>query len=540
MAILLAGACSFTSACGSISGGENQDTEASSGPAPENAVKDEEKDDTKEQITLDWYINYSWFVTDWGDNLVSRTITEETGVNINFITPIGNEEGKLNALIASDSLPDLITIGWWEPQFQQLIQKGMVYALNELADTYDIAFYDAADERALEWYTQEDGNVYCYPNSTYSPEDLEVYDNIPSNQTFLVRKDIYEAIGSPDMSTPEGFHDAIVEAVRQFPEINGEPLIPIGAHVFDGTGCVSFDQYLQNFLAVPWEDGEGNYYDRNTDPEYIRWLKVFRQLGEEGYLADDIFVDTRTQTSEKIAQGRYFCMFYQRTDMADQQKLLYQNDPDSIYIAVDGPRNADGDDPVLPCTTMSGWTVTLISKNCKNPDRAIAFMEYLLSEHGQKLISLGVEGVTYDMVDGRAVLKEEVADLLYSDRLAYDAVYGADDAYWMLQNNVMQLQWQPDLEEPLKQLAEWTYPYTQYLGQYDIVMKENTEVNTVYNNCRKLWGTTLIQLLLAESEDAFDQILKEYIEERDSLGYALLLEEETRQIKENKQKLGME
>lgn len=56
-------------------------------------------------VTLDWYINYSWFSTPWGENLVSQTITEETGVDIHFITPLGNESEKLNALIASDSLP---------------------------------------------------------------------------------------------------------------------------------------------------------------------------------------------------------------------------------------------------------------------------------------------------------------------------------------------------------------------------------------------------------------------------------------------------
>ena len=66
-----------------------------------------------EPVTLDWYVNYSWFAIPWGENAVSQKITEETGVNINFITPIGNETEKLNALIASDSLPDLITLGYW-------------------------------------------------------------------------------------------------------------------------------------------------------------------------------------------------------------------------------------------------------------------------------------------------------------------------------------------------------------------------------------------------------------------------------------------
>ena len=99
----------------------------------------------EDPVTLDWYVNYSWFDMGWGKNLVSQKITDETGVSVNFITPLGNEDEKLNALIASDSLPDLITLGWWEPQVNEMIQKNLVYALNDLADQYDMYFYKVAD-----------------------------------------------------------------------------------------------------------------------------------------------------------------------------------------------------------------------------------------------------------------------------------------------------------------------------------------------------------------------------------------------------------
>jgi putative aldouronate transport system substrate-binding protein len=461
-------------------------------------------------VTLDWYVNYSWYVTRWGGNLVSDTITQETGVSVNFITPLGSEEEKLESLIVSGTLPDVITLGYWEPQISEMVDQGMVYALNELADEYDPYFYEVCDPDVVNWYTKEDGNIYGYPNSSYTPENLLEYDNIPSNQTFLVRKDIYEAIGSPDMTTPEGFYNAVVAAAQMFPEVDGQPLIPIGAHAFDEDGCDSFDLYLQNFLAVPYEK-DGEFYDRNTDPEYLTWLKMFRKLGEEGYLATDIFVDSRTQMSEKLAQGRYFCMIYQWTDMADQEKILYENNPDSIYIAVDGPKNSNGDDPVLSSSGITGWTVTLISKNCAYPERAIAFIDYLMSEHGQKLTYLGVEGVTFDMVDGQAVLRDDVKELLYSDRLEYDRLYGADNAYWMMQNNVMQMQWGVEREEPLKQLAEWTYPYTHYLGQYEILPPDSVVLADEMKQLDQLWSKTLKELLLASSDEEFDRILADYL-----------------------------
>ncbi|MCD7956665.1 MAG: extracellular solute-binding protein [Lachnospiraceae bacterium] len=496
-----------------------------------------------EPVTLNWYINYSWFTTGWGENAVSQKITEETGVTVNFVTPAGTETEKLAAMISANSLPDIITLGWWETQLDEMITKDLVYALNELAEEYEPYFFTVADDEVVAWYQKEDGNLYCYPNSTYTPSDYEECDTIGSNQTFLVRKDIYEAIGSPDMSTPEGFMEAVRMAAELFPEVDGEPLIPVGADVFTTEGCNSFDLYLQNFLAIPYEDENGIYYDRYTDEEYITWLKVFRQLNEEGYLSTDIFIDQRTQMEEKIAQGRYFCMLYQRTDMEDQEKYLYANDPDSIYIAVDGPANSAGDDPVLPGAGLNGWTVTLISKNCQDPERAIELLTYLMSEEGQLTTYLGVEGVTYDVADGDCVVREEVQELLNTDRTAYDRLYGADNAYWMLQNNVLQLKWKQSTdasEDPCLAMEEWTYPYTQYLGQYELSFSLDTDVGYSWNAIQELWGDTLPELLLAESEEAFDEILAAFVEERDALGYDEVVLACTEKYRAAKERLGME
>ena len=490
-------------------------------------------------VTLNWYINYSWFPMDWGKNMVSKQITKDTGVNINFVTPAGNQEETINALVASDSLPDIVTLGWWEPQINDMIKNKMVYALNELADQYDPYFYEVTDPTVVNWYSDENGDIYGYPNSAYTPEAVETHSNIGSNQTFLVRKDIYEAIGSPDMTTQEGFEAAVKKAVEMYPEVDGKSLIPIGSHIFEENGCNSFDNFLMNFLAVPYEK-DGKLYDRHTDPEYLSWLKFFRKLGEEGYLSSDIFVDQRTQMNEKVAEGRYFCMLYQRTDIADQESTLYEKHPDSIYIAVDGPKNSKGDDYVLPTNTINGWTLTLISKNCKHPDRAIAFLDYMMSEEGQKMISLGVEGEMYDWVDGKAVLKDEVKKLLTTDRKKYDEVYGADDAYWMLQNNVMQLDWMPEKQYPLNQMEEWTYPYTRYLGEYDVTKQDDSETSRINSQIDKLWGKTLPRLLLAKSDEEFDQLFETFVEERETLGYSQLVKEHQKTMEENKKRLGME
>ena len=492
-----------------------------------------------ERVDLKWYVNFSWYNTPWGGNAVSEAISEKTGVDITFVSPAGSETETLDALIAGDNLPDLVTLGWWESQLSTIIDKDMVYALNELADEYDPYFWTVADEERLNWYTQEDGNVYCYPNSSYAPRDYGEDARIGSNQTFLVRKDIYEAIGSPDMTTPEGFADAVRAAAEAFPTVDGLPLIPIGAHEFTERGCDSFDLFLMNFLAIPYEK-DGRAYDRYTDPEYKRWLSMFRQLGEEGLLANDIFIDKRVQMEEKAARGQYFCMLYQRTDIADIQRLRYSQDPNSVYIAVDGPRNSTGDPYTLPGTGLNGWTVTLISKNCQRPDLAIRLMSFMMGEEGQKLIALGVEGEHYTMVDGRAVLTEETARLLNEDNAAYIARVGANDSYWMLQDNLMQSRWKP-LDEPvIRQMEEWTFPYTVYTGQYDTNFTPGSEAAAAYERITAIHGEMLPQLLLASSEEEFEWYWEMYVYLRETNGLELVLEESTRQMESAKARLGLE
>ncbi|WP_270406126.1 extracellular solute-binding protein [Paenibacillus timonensis] len=498
------------------------------------------KSDTS-PITFDWYLNFAWFPNKWGVDPTSQYVTKKTGVNINFIVPAGNENEKLNTLIASGKLPDFITLGWYEDGVKKMIEGGLVEPLNKLADQYDPYFFKVADPDKLGWYTQPDGNVYGYPNSSSSPKDYEKYgDTYVSNQTFVVRKDIYEAIGSPDMRTPEGFLAALKAAQEKFPEINGQPLIPLGLHEFTAVGNDSLEQYLQNFLAIPRQK-DGKLYNRETDPEYVAWLKTLRKANEEGLLAKDIFIDKRAQMEEKIAQGRYFAMLYQRTDFAAQLGTLYQQDPNKIYIAVDGPANSKLDPPTLNGPSISGWTVTLISKDVKDKARAIKFLSYLMSEEGQKDLYLGEKGVSYDTIDGKDQFKPEAFDLMNKDRAAFDKQYGSSFTFWMMQNTNITQQWQPESVEPYKQLEDWTRGKTVSVSEFDLIDPlANSDEGIILSKIKDLRSKTLPKLLMAPSDAEFDKIWADYIKKQEDLGLAKVQAFQQTKYEENKKKLGMQ
>ncbi len=497
------------------------------------------KEDTS-PITFDWYMNFSWFATKWGEDATSKYITEKTGVGVNYIVPAGNENEKLNTMLASGKLPDFITLGWWEDAAKKMIEGKMVLPLNELSEKYDPYLVKVADAQKLSWYTQEDGNVYGYPNASSSPKDFETYKEFkPSNQTFLVRKDMYEAIGSPDMRTPEGFLKALEDAKAKFNTIDGLPLIPLGLNEFGDVGNTSLEGYLQNFLAIPMEK-DGKLYDRSTDPEYIKWLKTFRKANETGLIAKDVFIDKRAQMEEKIAQGRYFAMIYQRSDLAAQQQALFNKDPNSVYIAVDGPANTNLDAPKLAGDGLAGWTITLISKDVKDPKRAIRFLSYLISEEGQKDMYLGKKGVTYDEIDGKDQFKPEALALLNKDRAAFDKEHGASHTHWMLMDTNVMLQWAPPTAEPAKQLEDWTKGKTISYAVFDgISPTGDSEQGVAATSIAQLWGKALPKLLMSKSDAEFDKVFSEFIEKREAAGFDKVLEYQQSEYEKNKGKLGM-
>ena len=501
------------------------------------------KENADTPIKFDWYINFSWFARHWGDSKVSKYITQKTGVDINFIVPAGNEAEKLNSMIAGDALPDLITLGWYESQVSMMIDSGLVYALDELADKYDPYFFKVADPDKLGWYTRDDGHVYGYPNASYTANDYRKYQGkLTSNETFLVRKDMYEALGSPDMSTPEGFLDALRKAKQQFPTVNNQPLIPFGTNEFTDIGNDRIQKTLPHFLAITPEQ-DGKYTDPDLglteNDEYVRWLKTFRTANAEGLIPTDVFVDKRSQIEEKAGQGRYFALLYQNWDMQAPQNALYEKDPNSIYIAVDGPKNSRGDDPQLAGAGVAGWTITLISKKCKDPARAMQFLTYLISEEGLMDTNFGIEGETYTVVNGIPTLTPEVKALDQNDKNKQETEIGVQFTYWMLMDTAWQQQWGIEYSPALAQPQLWTSPYVKSYAVYDgLTLPIGTDEELAYQEIQRQWGKVLPLLMRAPTEAEFNKILSDFNQFKKDKGIDKIVTLQTEMMNENKKKLG--
>ena len=251
--------------------------------------------DKKEMTELDWYVNADWWNTDWGNDVVTKKIQEELNVKINFRV---GDNTTLNTMFAGEDMPDLITIFDSTSDLARDANKWAL-PLQDLADKYDPYFHKVASEETLSWLQLNDGKTYGYPDYSNTTEDYES-GMLFATTAFVVRKDVYEAIGKPDMTTPEGFMAALEKIKAEFPE-----LLTLGFTALSADNVASLGAPLQNLLGVPVVDENNKYVNRNLDEDYLKWIKVLNDAHTQGYINDDSFTDSGTNFEEKIASGQY-------------------------------------------------------------------------------------------------------------------------------------------------------------------------------------------------------------------------------------------
>ncbi|WP_339312873.1 extracellular solute-binding protein [Paenibacillus sp. FSL k6-2145] len=487
-------------------------------------------------VNLTWFVGAEWYGHTWGESLTSKYVTQKTGVNIEFEVSTGEPSEMLSRMLTTGSLPDLITIGSWESAVNKLRESNLIYALDELANQYDPYFYKVTGDGALQWYRQEDGHTYVIPNDAYSPEQMRSTGLTGANQTFLVRKDLYESMGKPDLTSPKGFLNALQLLKNQYSVYKGQLISPFWAQ---GNASYGMTEYLQNLLAIPHEQN-GKVYDRMTDPDYIEWLKTFRIAYEQGLINVDFLVDSSAQVQEKTNHVQYFMMIREWTDISDlNSKLEVLTNQSSYYIAVDGPRSSRGESAKLFPGSMDGWMVTMISRSTENPERAIRFLTYLASEEGQRDLFLGKEGETWAMKNGKPQLTAAMVQLHDTDRERLEKEYGIMDTYWMLRNPAFVNKWRPENAPSIKQMEEFAnqqadldssiYKGLDPIGDSDIAL--------AWSRISQNWEEVLPELITAKDEAAFDKIFENFLIRRVNYGFNQVMEYRQAELELRKAKI---
>ena len=487
--------------------------------------------------TLKWYIDFDWFTNlTWGQDTVTKQITKDTKTTVTWTS--GNDD-KLNTMIAANSLPDMITVPVGSPPDLMLRKNAakLLLPLDSLAKKYDPYFLEGSDgakAEVVKWYTLADGHFYGYPSYALTSEDYK-NPNLTGTSAFLVRKDIYEALGKPDMTTPDGFLNALKAAKQKYPNV-----VPFSATNLATGGAIG--DTLMNFLAIP-KQIDGKYNDRYTNADYLKWMETLRQAHDAGLISDDDFADTTgDKFKEKLDTNGYFAVLAEGTpQLSGNLNKAAGHNPAATYIAVDAMQNTAKDTPQLTQTGISGWTVTYITKKCSDPERAIDLMQYLVSDPGQRAIFYGTEGTTFTLKNGVPTLNADVKALQLSDNDKFKKIYRMGEV-WMLGNDMYKIKLgvsHADDTAAMQQIYDWTKGKMH--PNFDTENYDPTGTSIEAKNLQNInakWATTVVGMVRAKSNQDLQTVLKTWTDFRDKNGWNKIVAYRETQIAENVKKLG--
>lgn len=479
------------------------------------------KDDTGkvESWDLEWYVNDSSFAwNSYGSDRVSQVIKEKTGVNIKFTAPVTDDGQKLSTMIAGNKLPDLISVQCWYEECSQLANQGYLYPLDLLVEKWAPSFEDKIQEDIWKYFQEGDGFTYGVPNFAYSTKYVNDADKMEPNGCLVVREDWYaEAVkaGYP-MTTPQSFIDGCKYIKQQHPAA-----IPLQLDSFTLEGNDSID-WLAQYFCASFEDSEGNYVDIRTSDRYKEMLAFLNTCNKEGLIDASNYTDQAAQIRTKLGRGNVFVSAVTPQDYQAIFSNLYSATNQVTYVPL-VLRNKDGQAPILQDISGNGYLLTMVTTNCKRPDKAIKLLEFLYSEEGQRLVAFGVEGESYEWNSERTEIK-------WSDRYVNGIAGNADDMAWINSlglyqmtllmnlayiNKVKPLNGRKDVDIYLDNLKRPMTPYSYNFKptflKHDTGDKEYSSVSIKETRIETKWSQALINIIRATNWES---------EYNDALSYA--------------------
>lgn len=360
--------------------------------------------------------------SDNGITPIEEVIKEKTGVTLEWEYTKGSETEKVNQIFATQDLPDIYTGPAWGGELDGIIKaakEGQLVDISDKLDNYPNLAKSIAEEnvppalyeKAINAY---DGKKYLLLQNQPATNE----DGIDWLYGFYVRKDIAEKVGVDPQSvvTKEDFYAFLKKIKDANLQENGQPVFPLGG--FSNGWAVGIGNTMFYSGASYVDKGDGSLEHSFFTPGYEEYMLFYRKLLAEGLLDPDVFTQTDPIAKEKINQGRIAILAAHYPAILDASKEYVTSYPGSDYIPV-GPLERADVDPSRPVDLgIQGNNVTVITKSCQGAcvDAALKFLDYMASDEGFMLARYGVQGVHWDMKDGKPAANQEWFEQFAADQ----------------------------------------------------------------------------------------------------------------------------
>lgn len=359
-------------------------------------------------------VDFSGEVTNKSDNYFWPSIRQMTGVNLDILWEDKDEyitSLSSTLLAGTDALPDIINAS--DFGVMDLADDGAVIPLDDYLDLMPHIVAAVGEDR-MNYWRQVDGHIYTIPSVI----------NVPGAQTMMVRKDWLDALG---LSEPQSWEEWVNlwRAIRDNDlNGNGDPNdeIPFASQ-YGGDGERCFIPLLNAFGIRTSGDtqfcvlDDGSYTMVYEHPRYPEFLKEMQKLYAEGLIYSGF--DSMPQADMDVAmdENRLGTAFnWAERCRTSAQALREKGVESALWEAVAPIAGPDGAQMTPErIMVMSMWCISSAAEQRGKVEDIVRFFDWYYSEEGSYLFSYGIEGVSYDLVDGAPVMVRELTQNGFTD-----------------------------------------------------------------------------------------------------------------------------
>ena len=358
---------------------------------------------------------------DFNATPVMQKITELTGIKLEVrYTPGDSDATVMASQLAAGNIPDVICAylnNSTRPEFPILLKAAReemfadvseYMASSKVYSKYMEEGYLPADARDNITFRDDLDGVYLMQlaidavdrSTEYNPADEYV-------GGLYIQKRIADDLGidPTTINTQEQFYDLLVKIKEAgYTDDNGNPVYPLGPKYWGGS-TDALDYITAGFFFSPLKadygvDAEGHVlHEAETDFVYEK-INFVRKLIAEGLMNPEFFTMDTTRAQEVCETKNsaiigdihnYINIIYESEDWVPLGPLYDRTGTNAEYVSGKG-----------------GYGCWAISSEAENPEEIFAFFDWLSTYEGQLIAQYGVEGLSYNMVDGYPVLTDEV------------------------------------------------------------------------------------------------------------------------------------
>ncbi len=507
----------------------------------------------EETVTLDVYdqlANYSGEQIGW----FAQVMLEKFNVKLNIIP---ESDGVYDTRMESGNLGDIVIWGADGDDYVQAVEKGMLFDWEEddiLADygPYILANMDKALEKNRG--INADGKIYGFGHDVaYSAEDTQsvMYE-------WDLRYDLYQEIGAPEITDLDSLVDVLAQMQEACPtDDNGNKTYGVslfndwdGDMVMFVKATASAYYGYDEFGIGLYDPTTGEYHPAlEENGPYLTALKFYNNLYQKGLLDPDSQTQGYDGMAEDYQNGTAFLnvfnfmgsALYNTDAHISEGKMMYPVKPTEATPIVYG-QNIYGSNRI--------WS---IGANTEYPELCMAIINWLSTPEGRLTSEYGPQGVCWDYNEEGGTYLTDLGLACKTDsstELTGDYSGTFDDGSFKMNNTT----WALDSLNPESALGE-TYNYKnwasykasdasdieqswidwagaetpdEYIKSTDYILSPGTtySAGTHSDELQVVWDQVATcvkdyswKAIYAESDEEFDSIVAEMIQQATDYGY---------------------